>query len=111
MLGTYTLSPGPSGTTKVEYTLETVTRLLSDQLLEAIGGRGWTKRQATKAMRRLRTILEEGRDRGRRTDGRRRLRCGGWICGEGRRINFPRREHASSVLQPESVCAPSGASD
>jgi len=66
MVGTYTLSPGPSGTTKVEYTLETETNLLSDKLHEAIGGRGWTKRQAAKAMRRLRSILEEGRSRGRR---------------------------------------------
>ena len=30
MLGTYTLSPGPGGTTKVEYTLETVPVALSD---------------------------------------------------------------------------------
>ncbi len=67
MVGTYTLSPGPSGSTNVEYTLETETKLLSDKLHEAIGGRGWTKRQAAKAMRRLRSILEEGRSRGRRT--------------------------------------------
>jgi uncharacterized protein YndB with AHSA1/START domain len=66
MLSTYTLSPGPSGSTKVEYTLETVPVMLSDKLLESFGGRAWTKRQVTKAMRRLRTILEEDRDRGRR---------------------------------------------
>ena len=66
MVGTYTLSPGPSGSTKVEYTLETETRLLSDRLHEAIGGRSWTRRQAAKAMRRLRSILEEGRSRGHR---------------------------------------------
>jgi hypothetical protein len=34
--------------------------------MEALGGRTWTKRQLTKAMRRLRTILEENRSRGRR---------------------------------------------
>jgi len=66
MLGTYTLSDGPSGTTKVEYTLETLPALASDRVLEAIGGRAWTRRQAGRALRRLRTILEENRDRGHR---------------------------------------------
>ncbi len=66
MLGTYTLSPAAGGTTKVQYTLETVPALLSDRLMEALGGRSWTRRQAAKAMRRLRSILEEDRDRGRR---------------------------------------------
>jgi uncharacterized protein YndB with AHSA1/START domain len=66
MLGTYTLSPGPSGTTKVEYTLETEPRLLSDRLQETLRGRRWSRRQAARALRRLRTILEEGRDRGQR---------------------------------------------
>lgn len=66
MLGTYTLSPGPGDTTKVEYTLETEPPLLSDKLMETLGGRVWARRQAARAMRRLRTILEEGRDRGRR---------------------------------------------
>jgi hypothetical protein len=66
MLGTYTLSPGPSGTTKVEYTLETIPSQLSDKLLDALGGRSWTRRNAAKAMRRLRSILEDGRGRGKR---------------------------------------------
>jgi uncharacterized protein YndB with AHSA1/START domain len=66
MLGTYTLSPGPGGTTKVEYTLETLPAMLSDRLMETFGGRAWSKRQAAKAMRRLRSILEEGRSRGHR---------------------------------------------
>jgi uncharacterized membrane protein len=66
MLGVYTLSPEPGGTTKVEYTLETVPVMLSDKLMEALGGRAWSRRQAAKSMRRLRSILEEGRDRGRR---------------------------------------------
>jgi len=66
MLGTYTLSPGPGGSTRVEYTLETVPALLSDRLMEALGGSRWTRRQTSKAIRRLRTILEEGRGRGRR---------------------------------------------
>ena len=64
MLGTYTLTPGSGGTTKVQYTLETEPVMLSDRILEAFGGRAWSKRQATRAMRRLRTILEEGRGRG-----------------------------------------------
>jgi hypothetical protein len=66
MLGTYSLSPGPGGTTKVEYTLETVPALPSDRLLEIVGGRSWNRRKAAKAMRRLRTILEENRGRGTR---------------------------------------------
>jgi uncharacterized protein YndB with AHSA1/START domain len=66
MLSTYTLSPGPGNTTRVEYTLETLPVMPSDKLMEALGGRAWTRIQAGKAMRRLRTILEEGRDRGKR---------------------------------------------
>src|SRR5204863_9351625 len=66
MVGTYTLSPGPSGTTRVEFTLETLPVMPSDKLMEALGGRAWTRRQLVKSMRRLRTILEEGRLRGRR---------------------------------------------
>jgi hypothetical protein len=66
MLGTYTLQPGSSGTTRVQYTIETVPALLSDRIMEAFGGRAWTKRQVNKAMRRLRLILEEDRGRGQR---------------------------------------------
>ena len=66
MLGTYTLTPGASNSTRVEYTLETVPVMLSDKLMEAFGGRAWTRRQTAKAMRRLQTILEEGRGRGKR---------------------------------------------
>ena len=39
---------------------------LSDKLLDLFGGRSWNKRNAAKAMRRLRSILEQGRDRGKR---------------------------------------------
>ena len=66
MLGTYTLSPGPRRHDQGGVHAETVPVLLSDKLLEAFGGRAWSRRQAAKAMRRLRTILEEGRGRGRR---------------------------------------------
>ena len=66
MLGTYTLSPGPGGTTKVQFTLRD--RALPDvrqadgELRRAVldaaqGGQG---------MRRLRAILEDGRERGQR---------------------------------------------
>ena len=66
ILAVYTLVEGPSDTTRVEFTLETEPALLSDRLVEALGGRSWLKRKANRAMRRLRTIFEEGRDRGRR---------------------------------------------
>jgi uncharacterized protein YndB with AHSA1/START domain len=66
MLGTYTLTPGPGGTTKVQYTFETEPSQISDKLMENFGGRSWSRRKAAKAMRRLRSILEEGRDRGQR---------------------------------------------
>jgi uncharacterized protein YndB with AHSA1/START domain len=67
MLGAYTLSPGPGNTTRVEYTLETVPAQISDRVMEVLGGRSWNRRQAAKALRRLRSILEEGRGRGKRT--------------------------------------------
>ena len=66
MLGVFTLSPAAGGTTKVEYTFESDPPLLSDRLLEALGGRARMRHQAGKAMRRLRAILEEGAQRGRR---------------------------------------------
>jgi uncharacterized protein YndB with AHSA1/START domain len=66
MLGAYTLTAGAGGTTKVEYTLETLPAQPSDKLRDALGGRSWSRRQAAKALRRLRTILEEDRGRGKR---------------------------------------------
>jgi uncharacterized protein YndB with AHSA1/START domain len=66
MVGTYTLSPGPGDTTRVQYTYETEPSQLSDKLMETFGGRSWSRRQAAKAMRRLRSILEDGRGRGQR---------------------------------------------
>ena len=57
----------PGAATKVDYTLETDPRsAVSDRLLEIVGGRSWNRRKAAKAMRRLRTILEENRGRGER---------------------------------------------
>ena len=66
MLGTYTLSPGPGGSTRLEYTLETVPVMPSDRLMEALGGNAWMRRKTRKAMRRLQEILEDGRGRGKR---------------------------------------------
>ncbi len=66
MLGTYTLTSDADDTTEVQYTLETHPVMLSDRLMETFGGRAWSKRQAAKAMNRLRMILEEDRGRGKR---------------------------------------------
>jgi uncharacterized protein YndB with AHSA1/START domain len=67
MLGVYEVSLGPGGTSKVQYTLETLPVMLSDRLKGALGGRSWNRRQAAKALRRLRSILEDDRGRGQRT--------------------------------------------
>lgn len=65
-LGIYTLSPGPSGTTQVQYTFETDPHLPSDRVMEALGGAWLMRRQIRGSLRRLRRVLEEGRDRGQR---------------------------------------------
>lgn len=62
-VGTWTLADAPGGMTRVQYRFETETKMLSDRLRES---RGWWKRKTAKALRRLQSILEEGRDRGRR---------------------------------------------
>jgi uncharacterized protein YndB with AHSA1/START domain len=66
-LGVYTLSPAPGGATKVEFTNQTQPATLADRLMESFGARRWLKRQNAKAMRRLRAILEDGEQRGKRT--------------------------------------------
>jgi uncharacterized protein YndB with AHSA1/START domain len=65
-LGVYELSPAPGGATRVQFTLQTETRVLSDRIVDALGGRAWLKRKNEKAMRRLRSIIERGEGRGRR---------------------------------------------
>jgi uncharacterized protein YndB with AHSA1/START domain len=65
-LGVYELAPAPGGATRVEFTLDTDTSVLSDRILEAFGGRAWLKRKNEKVMRRLRSILERGEGRGER---------------------------------------------
>jgi uncharacterized protein YndB with AHSA1/START domain len=66
MLGVYELSVGAAGTTRVTYTFETEPVMPSDRLMEVLGGRTWTRWQTGRAMRRLRSVLEDGRGRGRR---------------------------------------------
>jgi uncharacterized protein YndB with AHSA1/START domain len=65
-LGVYELAPGASGSTRVRFTLQTIPATLSDRLVESLGARRWTRRKNKQAMRRLRTILEQGEGRGRR---------------------------------------------
>lgn len=63
--GVYELQPSPGGT-RVDFTLETKPAKLSDRLVESLGFRRWYKRRSAKAMRRLRSILEDGEGRGQR---------------------------------------------
>lgn len=65
-LGVYELAQGVSGTTRVQFTIETEPATLSDRLMEGLGARGWMRRQNARAMRRLRTILERDEGRGHR---------------------------------------------
>jgi uncharacterized membrane protein len=65
-LVTYTLEPGPDDTTRVELTVETVPATPTDRLMEMFGARSWTRRQNRRALRRLRSILEDGTRRGAR---------------------------------------------
>jgi uncharacterized protein YndB with AHSA1/START domain len=65
-LGVYDLADAASHTTRVRFTLQTTPATLSDRLLERFGARGWMRRKNERALRRLRSILERGEDRGRR---------------------------------------------
>ncbi len=63
----WTLEPAGRTSTRVEYFYETEPAMPSDRLLEGLSGRrGWIRRQSKKALKRLRAILEEDRDRGAR---------------------------------------------
>ncbi len=66
LMTVFTLEPHAGGTTHVELTTETVPATISDRIGEALGARGWTRRQNKRALRRLRSILEEGKGRGAR---------------------------------------------
>ena len=66
-LGVYELESQDSGdTTRVEFTLTTEPKTLSDRFLESLGVRGWMRRKLKRSMTRLRDILEEDRGRGER---------------------------------------------
>ncbi len=63
----WVLEPAGGDGTRVEFMYETEPELLSDRLMEAVSGRrGWHKRSAKKAVKRLQRVLEEGRGRGQR---------------------------------------------
>jgi uncharacterized protein YndB with AHSA1/START domain len=63
----WTLEPAAGGGTRLEYEYETEPPLSTDRLVEALTGRrAWARRNGAKALRRLRSILEENRDRGAR---------------------------------------------
>ena len=63
---TYTLEPAPGDTTRVRLSVETEPVTISDRLMESLGARSWTRRQNRRALRRLRSILEDGKHRGTR---------------------------------------------
>ncbi|HEX2102955.1 MAG TPA: SRPBCC family protein [Solirubrobacteraceae bacterium] len=65
-LGVYELERAAGNSTRVRFTLETQPKLLSDKFLESLGARRFMRRKLGKAMRRLRSILEEDYDRGTR---------------------------------------------
>jgi uncharacterized protein YndB with AHSA1/START domain len=62
-LGVYDLAPAEAESTRVRFTFETVPATLSDRLMEGLGAKGWLKRKNRRAMRRLRSILEQGEGR------------------------------------------------
>jgi uncharacterized protein YndB with AHSA1/START domain len=62
----YTLEPAPDDGTRVRLSVETEPVTISDRLMEALGARRWTRRQNLRALRRLRSILEDGKHRGSR---------------------------------------------
>jgi uncharacterized protein YndB with AHSA1/START domain len=65
-LGVYDLAQGSAGTTRVSFTFQTQPATLADRIMEGLGARGWLRRKNTRAMRRLRSIIERGEGRGRR---------------------------------------------
>jgi uncharacterized protein YndB with AHSA1/START domain len=65
-LGVYELTPASAGSTRVQHTFETAPATLSDRLLESLGARRRARRQRARALRRLRSILEQGEGAGRR---------------------------------------------
>ncbi len=62
----WSLETGADGSTRVEVTAQTAATTATDRLSEALGQRAWAKRGWHKALRRLRAIAEEDRERGTR---------------------------------------------
>jgi uncharacterized protein YndB with AHSA1/START domain len=62
---TWELDPVGGGT-RVEWTFETEPALPTDRLMEFLGRRRWSRRKARRALKRLQSILEEGRGAGAR---------------------------------------------
>src|SRR5918998_1462261 len=62
----WNLEPASGGGTRVEFSFETEPALPTDRLVEAFGFRGWFKRGSSKALRRLRSILEDNASGGKR---------------------------------------------
>jgi uncharacterized protein YndB with AHSA1/START domain len=60
------LEPASGGGTRLEFVFETEPKLPTDRFVEAFGFRRWFKRKSAKALRRLRSILEENERRGTR---------------------------------------------
>ncbi|HEX2084396.1 MAG TPA: SRPBCC family protein [Solirubrobacteraceae bacterium] len=65
IVSVYTLEPAGGHGTRVTLTTETEPRFPSDRIIEALA-RGPLRRRQRRALKRLRSILEEGRERGRR---------------------------------------------
>jgi uncharacterized protein YndB with AHSA1/START domain len=65
-LGVYELEPASGGQTHVTFTFQSEPKMLSDRLTESFGARQWLARKLRKSMRRLRSIMEEDRERGSR---------------------------------------------
>ena len=66
VLAEYTLDSADGDSTEVHLTTETEPATLADRLVESFGARSWLKRKQSRALRRLRAILEKGEQRGRR---------------------------------------------
>ncbi len=62
----YTLTPTDGERTEVGLSAKTEPATISDRLMELASGRPWLRRQNTRALKRLRSILETGEGRGAR---------------------------------------------
>jgi uncharacterized protein YndB with AHSA1/START domain len=66
LVSVYELEPGAGGGTRVTLTTETEPKLASDRIVEALGQRRYLRRHHKRALKRLRSILEDGEGRGQR---------------------------------------------